>query len=124
MPITPANERSPEWRRENGRKGGLASGEIRRQKAEMRETLKTLLAMPLNKKKCYDVEEIETFAQLKGKTVDVETAILIKQVQRALAGDLPSAEFIRDTSGQKPTNDINVEGALPVFFSGEDELED
>ena len=90
----------------------------------MRETLKTLLAMPLNKKKCYDVEEIETFAQLKGKTVDVETAILIKQVQRALAGDLPSAEFIRDTSGQKPTNDINVEGALPVFFSGEDELED
>lgn len=124
MAVIPANERSPEWRKENGRKGGIKSGEVKRQKAEMRETLKTLLAMPLNKKKCYDVEEIETFAQFKGKTVDVETAILLKQVQRALAGDLPSAEFIRDTSGQKPTNDVNIEGALPVFFSGEDELED
>lgn len=124
MPIIPANQRTPEERKEMGRKGGIASGEARRQKAAMKETLKTLLAMPLNKKKCYDVEEIETFAQLKGKTVDVETAILIKQVQRALAGDLPSAEFIRDTSGQKPTNDVNIEGALPVFFSGEDELED
>ena len=124
MAVIPASERSPEWRKENGRKGGIASGEAKRKKAEMKETLRTLLGMPLNKKKCYDVEEIETFAQLKGKTVDVETAILIKQIQRALAGDLPSAEFIRDTSGQKPTNDVNIEGALPVFFSGEDELED
>ena len=124
MAVIPASERSPEWRAENGRKGGIASGEAKRKKAEMKETLKTILAMPLNKKKCYDIEEIETFAQLKGKTVDVETAILLKQVQRALAGDLPSAEFIRDTSGQKPTNDVNIEGALPVFFSGEDELED
>lgn len=124
MPIIPANQRTPEQLEEMGRKGGIASGEARRQKAKMRETLRTLLAMPLNKKKCYDVEEIETFAQIKGKTVDVETAILLRQVQRALAGDLPSAEFVRDTSGQKPTNDVNIEGALPVFFSGEDELED
>lgn len=124
MPIIPANKRTPEELKEMGRKGGIASGEARRQKAAMRETLRTLLAMPLNKKKCYDIDEIETFAQFNGKTVDVETAILIKQVQRALKGDLPSAEFIRDTSGQKPTNDVNIEGALPVFFSGEDELED
>ena len=124
MAVIPASERSPEWRKENGRKGGIKSGETRRSKAEMRETLKAILAMPLNKKKCYEIDEIETFAQLNGKTVDVETAILIKQVQRALKGDLPSAEFIRDTSGQKPTNDVNIEGALPVFFSGEDELED
>lgn len=124
MPIIPANQRTPEQLKEMGRKGGIASGEAKRKKAQMRETLQTLLAMPLNKKKCYDVEEIETFAQLKGKTVDVETAILLRQIQRALAGDLPSAEFVRDTSGQKPTNDVNIEGALPVFFSGEDELED
>ncbi len=117
-------EFTPEERRENGRKGGIASGIAKRKKAEMKKTLEILLTMPLNKKKCYSVEEIESFAQLKGKNVDVETAILIRQIQRALAGDLPSAEFIRDTSGQRPTNDLNVSGSLPVVISGEDELED
>lgn len=107
-------EFTPEERAENGRKGGIASGVAKRKKKAMRETLEVLLSMPLNNKKCYDVEEIETFAKLKGKNVDVNTAILIKQVQRALSGDLPAAEFVRDTSGQAPSKDVNIEGTLPV----------
>ena len=115
---------TPEERRENGRKGGIKSGEAKRKKNAMKDTLDILLGMPLNGKKCHDVEEIQNFAQLKGKNVTVETAILIKQIQRALSGDLPSAEFIRDTSGQKPTNNVDVSGALPVVISGEGDLED
>lgn len=115
---------TPEELRENGRKGGIKSGEAKRKKKQMQNTLDILLGMPLNGKKCYDVEEIQNFAQLKGKNVTVETAILIKQIQRALSGDLPSAEFIRDTSGQKPTNNVDVSGALPVVISGEGDLED
>jgi hypothetical protein len=115
---------TPEELRENGRKGGIASGEAKRKKKAMQETLNTLLGMPLKNKKCYEVEEIQSFAQLNGKNISVETAILIKQIQRALAGDLPSAEFIRDTSGQAPTKELNVGGALPVVISGEGELED
>lgn len=115
---------TPEELKENGRKGGIASGEAKRKKKAMQETLNVLLGMPLQNKKCHDVEDIQSFAQLKGKNVSVETAIIIKQIQRALAGDLPSAEFIRDTSGQKPTNDVNIGGALPVVISGEGDLED
>ena len=115
---------TPEQRAEFGRRGGIASGEAKRKKKAMREELEILLSMPLNDKKCYEVDEIQSFAQFKGKNVSVETAILIKQIQRALAGDLPSAEFIRDTSGQAPKNDINVTGALPVVISGEDQLAD
>lgn len=122
--ITPASERSPEWRKENGRKGGIASGEAKRAKKAMKETLQTLLALPVSKKKVCDVEEIQAFAQLKGKNVDVQTAILIKQIQRALGGDLPSAEFVRDTAGEKPGDKVDVSGALPVVICGEDELED
>lgn len=120
----PLKEFTPEERRENGRKGGIASGVAKRKKNAMRETLEVLLSMPLNGKKCHEVEDIQSFAQLKGKNVTVEAAIMIKQVQRALAGDLPSAEFVRDTSGQAPTKDLNVTGALPVVISGEDDLED
>lgn len=115
---------TPEERAENGRKGGIASGIAKRRKKAMRETLEILLDMPLTPKKRYDIEDIQSFAQLKGKNVDVETAIMIRQVQRALAGDLASAEFIRDTSGQKPSNQLNVTGELPVVISGEDKLTD
>lgn len=107
-----------------GKKGAAASIETKRRKKAMKETLEVLLAMPLKDKKCYDVEEIKNFAALKGKNIDVQTAIVIKQVQRALAGDLPSAEFVRDTSGQKPKDDLNISGSVPVVISGEDELED
>ena len=115
---------TPEQRAENGRKGGIASGEAKRRKKAMKEQLEILLAMPLKGNKCHDVEDIKSFAQLKGKNVTVETAILIRQIQRALAGDLPSAEFIRDTSGQAPKNEINMSGTLPVVISGEDDLTD
>ena len=115
---------TPEEIKENGRKGGIASGVAKRKKAAMKETLEILLSMPLHNKKCHEVEDIQSFAQLKGKNVTVEAAIMIKQVQRALAGDLPSAEFVRDTSGQKPTNEVNVGGAIPVVISGEEGLED
>jgi hypothetical protein len=124
MPLENLKKFTHEERVANGKKGGVASGEAKRKKKAMQETLALLLSMPLNNKKCYDVDEIQSFAQLKGKNVSVETAILIRQVQRALAGDLPAAEFCRDTSGQKPTNELNVSGALPVVISGEDDLED
>lgn len=119
-----SDEITPEQRREWGRKGGIASGESKRNKKAMKETLEILLGMPLNKKKVYDVDEIQSFANLKGKNIDVQTAILVKQVQRALAGDLPSAEFVRDTSGQKPKDNLDISGAIPVVISGEDNLED
>ena len=122
MPLK--KEFTSEERAENGRKGGIASGEAKRKKKRMRETLDVLLQMPLTQKKCYDIDEIQSFAQLKGKNISVEAAILIKQLQRALAGDLASAEFIRDTSGQAPKNDISISGTLPVVISGDEELED
>ena len=120
----PVSERTKEELSEMGRKGGIKSGEVKRQKKQMKETLEILLSMPLNKKKVYEVEEIQSWGQLKGKNIDVQTAILIKQIQRALAGDLPAAEFVRHTSGQKPTDDLNISGAVPVVISGEDDLED
>ena len=124
MPLIPASERPIEEVRELGRKGGIASGEAKRKKKAMRETLEILLDMPLQNKKCYDVEDIQSFAQLKGKNISVETAILIKQIQKALQGDLPAAEFVRDTSGQKPKDNLDINGAVPVVISGETELED
>ena len=115
---------TPEQRRENGRKGGIASGEAKRKKKAMRETLDVLLAMPMKSGKYADVESVKNFAALKGKNINVQEAMIISMLQRAMKGDVKAAEWIRDTAGQKPVENMNMNMNLPVFFEGEDELEE
>lgn len=108
--------KTEEEAREKGRKGGIASGKARREKKAMRETLELLLSMPMKDGKFADVESIKNFASMKGKNIDVQTAISIAMIQRALKGDKGAAEFVRDTSGQKPTDNMNITGAVPVVI--------
>ena len=110
--------------RKRGRAGGIASGKARREKKLMRETLDMLLSMPMKNGKSADVDSIRSFAALKGKNINVQEAILIAQVQKAMKGDTRAAEYVRDTIGQKPVDNVEMSMNLPVFFEGEDELEE
>ena len=93
---------------ENGRKGGKASGEAKRRKKEMRERLEMLLSMPISNGKGAEIEKIKSFGAIKGKNITVEDAILIAITQKAMKGDIPAGTFIRDTVGEKPTENKNV----------------
>jgi hypothetical protein len=42
--------------------------------------------------------------------------MIIAMIQRAMKGDVKAAEWLRDTSGQKPTDNMNVIGAVPVVL--------
>ena len=99
---------TPEERRENGRKGGIASGEAKRAKKAMRERLEILLDLPMKSGKGTDIENIKNFAALKGKNITVQDAVMIAQLQKALRGDTNAALFVRDTSGQNPTAKIEA----------------
>ena len=94
--------------RENGRKGGIASGKAKREKRRAKEILDIFLSMPLKKRKTAEIEDIRAFEELKGKNITVNEAIQLKQVQKALNGDLASATYIRDTVGEKPSDNVNV----------------
>ena len=115
---------TPEQRRENGRKGGIKSGETKRKKKAMKETLEVLLSMPIKSGKSADVEDVKNFAALRGKNISVSDAMLIAQIQKALKGDTQALAFLRDTSGQKPDDKVNIAGSIPVVISGENDLED
>ena len=115
---------TPEQRAENGRKGGIASGESKRRKKAMKEVGASLLAMTMKNGKHADIEAIKSFAEVKGKNLSVQEAIMIMQIQKALKGDTTAAVFIRDTIGEKPGDNVNLTGAIPVVISGEDQLED
>lgn len=116
--------RSEDEARRKGRAGGIASGKARREKKMMRETLDMLLSMPMKNGKFADVENIRSFAALKGKNISVQEAILIAQVQKAMKGDTRAAEYVRDTIGQKPTDSVDMNMNVPVMFEGEDDLEE
>lgn len=115
---------TPEQRAAYGKQGGIASGEAKRRKKALKETLNVLLDMPMKSGKNADIESIKNFAALKGKNINVQEAMAISMIQRALKGDVNAANWVRDTSGQKPTDKVDMKMELPVFFDGEDELED
>lgn len=91
-----------------GQKGGKASGEARRRKKEMRERLEILLSMPISSGKGADIESIKSFGALKGKNITVEDAVLIAITQKALKGDIQAGAFLRDTVGERPTENKKV----------------
>ena len=76
--------------RERGRKGGIASGESRREKATLRECLELLLAQEMGDRKCSGAE--------------ILAAALFKM---AAKGSERAFELIRDTVGEKPSDRID-----------------
>ena len=102
--------RSEAEARAKGKKGGIASGKARREKKAMKDTLEALLSMPLKSGKSEDVESIQNLAEVKGKNITVQEAIMLAQIQKAVKGDTRAAEFIRETSG----NMMNAESEARI----------
>lgn len=119
-PIIPDEffNKTPEERREIAIKGGKKSVEVRRNRKRAREILNVFLAMPLKKRQNADIEEIQSFEQLKGKNITVNEAIQLRQVQKALNGDLASAQYIRDTVGDKPIEKVEMKAEVNNPFEG------
>ena len=115
---------TPEQRAECGRKGAEKANETKRKRKEMRETLDILLNMPLKKGKVYSAEEIKSFADLKGKNIAIDQAMMVCLVQKALKGDLNAISMVRDTVGEKPTDKMEIKDTTPVIISGEGDLSD
>lgn len=80
--------------RENGKKGGIASGEARRAKKSLREAMQILMDADLTGKD--------------GKTMTGTEAMAAKVFQAALKGDWKAWELARDTAGQKPVERVMV----------------
>lgn len=103
-PYEPGEERA----RENGRKGGIASGETRREKATMRKTLEMLLDQK-NKKGTATYRELATFGLLKGAIdgkADNYRLIL------ALLGELEEHDNETPTVNINIVDNSNLESAL------------
>lgn len=122
--LIPNSERSPSEVRENGRKGGIASGKARRKKRDMREAAKVLLDTevknPRVRRKMKDngIEDNDLTNQM---------AVLLSMFMSAVNGNVRAAEFLRDTAGYNPsemlkqeTNEIEDISAIRKAVYGDD----
>lgn len=93
--LIPNSQRSPSEVRENGRKGGIRSGEVRREKANLKKQLQLFLEEEATKDKN---GEPLTGAEL-----------MVKVAVREMAQGNPKYwELIRDTAGFKPIEKVQV----------------
>ncbi len=95
--LIPFNKRTENEQREYAKRGGKKSGEVRRNKKAMKETMKMLLNLDLPE--CEGKEELKQLG-LQEEDLTLQTGILVNQVKKALSGNLDSAKFVRDTSGE------------------------
>lgn len=91
-----------------GRKAGIASGEARKRKKAIKETLEIFLSMPVKKGKVSKIEDIKNFMELKGKNITVDEAINLQLVQMALKGNLNAIDMIYTVIGEKPNKNVNI----------------
>lgn len=104
--LIPFDELTEEEHREIARKGGIASGEARKKQKMMKDTLNMLLNLTLKSGDVTKPEEIKSLADIAGANLTLDQAILIAQIKKAVKGDTQSATFIRDTSGNKPVDEV------------------
>ena len=92
IPFT--SNQSREEAEKNGRKGGQKSGEVRRQKKAIKDTMKMLLALEMP-----ESEGKESLREMgiADEDLTIQTQIAVQQIDKAMKGNLESAKFVRDT---------------------------
>lgn len=93
--LIPLNQRTKNEQRDIARKAGIASGEARRKKADMRKSMQNLLNMKITP------QQEATLKQL-GLISDEWTysdLINVAAMKQAMKGNVRAMEFVRDTAG-------------------------
>ena len=115
IPVQSKNEA-----RERGAKGGKASGEARRKKKELRETMEALLQAALKDEEL--TEKLKKFGFRSG--MNMQEAIAAAMISQAAKGNVRAFEAIKDTidpKGEAPEGGgvrVIVEGRIEDLSAG------
>ena len=100
--LIPFSKRSVSEQREIARKGGKASGEARRKKADFKKTLNKLLTTKIDNSMTPVLEAL-------GLDSTLESALNMAMIQKGLSGDVKAYEAIAKYSGQSAQTDYDNE---------------
>ena len=102
--IVPTSEQA----RINGRKGGIASQKVQREKREHKKTIACALELILNAK-IPDAMAKKMQAQTGVSELDYRTALAYSVISTAIKkGDANALKTIADYTGEKPADNLNI----------------
>lgn len=100
--LIPFSERSESEARENGRKGGIASGAARRRKRSLKEAADLYLSLPVTDTKVWNKlakDGVDT------EDIDNQMAIIAGLSKRAMKGDAKAAKVVIELIGENTMDD-------------------
>ena len=98
--LIPGTKRSQSESRENGRKGGIKSGESRRRKKALRMALKEAVALSMKELHPDLRDGIMQAAGIKDDGLTIGDAVLGSIIRSACAGDPKMMKILLDTIGE------------------------
>lgn len=113
------SEQSREQAAINGAKGGAASGESRRRRKALAESLNALLALPIAPGDITELDSALSADGLENANLSVLDRIALSLVRKAIEGNTKAAELIRDTIGEKPADKLEITEAASIEAASE-----
>lgn len=113
--LIPVTEISKEEARQRSSNGGKASVESRRRKRDMREMARMMLNNAMNDDAVVESigENVELLEDENGKIDKSAMAVMLaKMILEAQAGNVKAADFVRDTAGYKPKEQVEVDAVV------------
>lgn len=97
--LIPNEQRTPEERRRNARKAGIASGKARREKADLKKKVNQILEMDVFS------PQLKEALEEKGLNATNQTAIAVQLLQQALNGNMRAIELFAKLNSNEGTKD-------------------
>lgn len=97
--LIPLNERTKDEQRKIQKKGGIASGKVRREKADLKKKVNQILEMDVFS------PQLKEMLEEKGLSATNQTAIATVLLQKALKGDMRAIELLAKMNGNEGTKD-------------------
>ena len=120
IPFT--SEQNREEAKKNGQKGGIKSGEVRRQRKAMKEQMELLLSLPFKQKEHLDfIKDLG----IEEEEIDNQMALIVAMYAKAIKGDVQAFNTIREvTQDDKTVNQeerVQIVNDLPEEEEEDDE---
>lgn len=107
--IKPKRDQTAEQRKAASSKAGKAAAKKRREKKQMQEIAKIVLHMPFEGTDA-QLDDLEglSFEDYPDRKLTVSEISILKVAKKAMRGDIAAIQFLRDTAGEKPVEQIEV----------------
>ena len=107
--IKPKRDQTAEQRKAAASKAGKAAAKKRREKKHRQEIAKIVLHMPFEGTDA-QLDDLEglSFEDYPDRKLTVSEISILKVAKKAMRGDIAAIQFLRDTAGEKPVEQIEV----------------